>query len=119
MAALLLAFAMRFVVDWSLALTAFWVTRMAAINQMYGVLVVFLSGQVAPLSLFPEPIRIAATVLPFRWMVSFPVEVLLGRLSPRETLLGFGAQAVWLALGLLVLRPAWRRGVRRYGAVGA
>ena len=40
----------------------------------------------------PATVRWLAALLPFRWMVSFPVELLLGRLSPRETLIGFAAQ---------------------------
>ncbi len=117
--ALGLAVALRFVADWLVALLAFWVTRMTAINQTYSVLTIFLTGQIAPLSLFPEPVRVVAAVLPFRWMVAFPVELLLGRLSARETLVGFGAQAVWLVVLVAVLPWAWRAGVRRYSAVGA
>ena len=117
--ALLLAYLARFVIDWTVSLLAFWVTRMSAINQTYAVVTVFLTGQIAPLELFPMPVRVAASVLPFRWLVSFPVELLLGRLTPRETLVGLGMQALWLGLGLLMLRVMWRAGVRRYGAVGA
>jgi ABC-2 type transport system permease protein len=117
--ALGLAVALRFVADWLVALLAFWVTRMTGINQTYYVLTIFLTGQVAPLSLFPGPVRVVAAVLPFRWMVAFPVELLLGRLTAGEALVGFGAQAVWLAVLVAVLPRAWRAGVRRYSAVGA
>jgi len=55
--------------------------------------------------------------LPFRWMVSFPIELLQGNLTPRQTLTGFAAQAGWIGLGLLFLRLAWRAGVRVYSAV--
>ena len=117
--ALVLAFVLRFLVEWSLALVAFWVTRVAAINQMYFVALLFLSGRVAPLELFPAPIRWLAAVLPFRWMVAFPVELLLGRLTPRETLIGFAAQGVWLLLSLAIMTLLWRTAMRHYSAVGA
>ncbi len=117
--ALLLAFLVRFFLEWTLALTAFWTTRVAAVNQTYFVLVLFLSGQMAPLSLFPLPVRVAAAILPFRWMVSFPVELLLGRLSPVETLTGILAQVAWVAIAFVLLRIVWRAGVRVYSAVGA
>ncbi len=92
---------------------------MAALNQAYYVAMVFLSGQVAPLALFPPVIQALGTILPFRWMVSFPVEVLLGRLGPSEVVVGYLAQAVWIGASLLVLRLAWRAGTRKYSAVGA
>ncbi len=117
--ALLMAFAVKFIVEWTLALTAFWTTRVGAVNQAYFVAVLFLSGQMAPLSLLPYPLQLAAAVLPFRWTISFPVELFLGRLTPRDALIGFAAQAAWLLLGLLLLRTVWRAGVRVYSAVGA
>ena len=117
--ALLLAFLTRFVIEWSLAMAAFWTTRVEAINQVYFVAFLFLSGQIAPLVLMPPLMRAVATALPFRWMLSFPVELALGRLSPSQALQGIAVQAVWLALSLAALALVWRRGVRRYSAVGA
>ena len=117
--ALVLAGVLRFVFEWNVGLGAFWITRMGAITQTYWVVVLFLSGQVAPLELFPAPIRVLATVLPFRWMVSFPVELAVGRVSPDGAAFGFVMQGAWIAISLVVLRVAWRAGVRRYSAVGA
>ena len=74
-------------------MAAFWTTRIGAINQTYFVMMLFLSGQIAPLTLFPYPLQTVAAVLPFRWMISFPVELLLGRLTPVEALTGLGVQA--------------------------
>ena len=117
--ALLLAFLVRFLLEWTLAQAAFWTTRVSAINQTYFVLLLFLSGQIMPLTLLPHPVRILAEVLPFRGMVGFPVELLLGRLTPAEALMGLGIQAAWVITGLVLLRVVWRAGVRVYSAVGA
>ena len=116
---LILAFVVRFLLEWTLAQSAFWTTRVTAINQIYFVLVLFLSGQIAPLTLFPAPVQLVAAILPFRWMIGFPVELLLGRLSPVQALTGIGAQVVWLAIGFALFRIVWRAGVRVYSAVGA
>jgi len=115
---LLLAFLVRFLLEWTLALAAFWTTRVSAINQVYFVLILFLSGQIAPLSLFPRWLQIVAGVLPFRWMLSFPVELLLGRLTPVQTLEGLAAQIGWVVASLLLIRFVWQAGVRVYSAVG-
>jgi ABC-2 type transport system permease protein len=117
--ALFLSFLVRFLVEWTLAQAAFWTTRVGAINQTYYVVVLFLSGQVAPLALFPAPIQAVAAVLPFRWMIGFPVELLAGRLKPSQALVGLAAQAAWLAVSLVLVRVVWRAGVRTYSAVGA
>jgi viologen exporter family transport system permease protein len=116
--ALTLAFLLRFLVEWCLALAAFWTTRVSAVNQTYFVAMLFLSGQIAPLSLLPAWIQWAAAALPFRWMIGFPVELLLGRLTPGEAAVGLAAQAVWVVLSLGLVRIVWRAGVRLYAAVG-
>lgn len=116
--ALFLAFLLRFLLEWTLAQAGFWTTRVSAINQMYFVMVLFLSGQIAPLTLFPRPIQILAMLLPFRYMIGFPVEMLLGRLTPMEMLTGLVAQVVWLVIGFVLIRIVWRAGVRIYSAVG-
>ena len=117
--AIFVAFLLRFLVEWTLAQSAFWTTRVSAINQVYFVLVLFLSGQIAPLSLFPRPIRILADVLPFHWMIGFPVELVLGRLTPIQAMTGLAAQAAWLVISLGLVRIVWRAGIRIYSAVGA
>ena len=64
------------------------------------------------------PVRIVASALPFRWMVSFPVELLLGRLTVWATLEGFAAQGAWIVVAYGLFTLLWRKGVARYSAVG-
>jgi ABC-2 type transport system permease protein len=117
--AVLMAFIVRFLLEWTLALAAFWTTRVNAINQAYFVLMLFLSGQIAPLALLPHPVRILADILPFRWVIAFPVELLLGRLNPADALIGLGVQAAWLVTGFVLVRIVWKAGTKVYSAVGA
>jgi ABC-2 type transport system permease protein len=117
--ALCLAFLLRFLLEWTIALAAFWTTRVGAINQIYFLFTLFLSGQLAPVELLPRALQVAAALLPFRWMLSFPVELCMGRLGWNDALIGLAAQCVWVALGLAMVRIVWRAGVRVYSAVGA
>ena len=116
---LALAYMLRFIVEWTISLAAFWTTRTQAINHVYILIGIFLSGRLAPLSVLPAGLRSVALVLPFRLWLSFPVELLLGRLSPEETFNGIALQVVWLGCALLLLRIVWMRGMRRYSGVGA
>jgi ABC-2 type transport system permease protein len=116
--ALALAFALRFVLEWALALACFWTTRIMAVNQAYFAVLFFLSGRVAPLALLPDWMRALADALPFRFMIAFPVELGLGKLSRAESLEGLAFQTVWLAAGSLLLAALWPRALRRFGSVG-
>jgi ABC-2 type transport system permease protein len=116
--ALVMAWALRFCWGYWLALLAFWATRADALLALQDSLVFLLAGQVAPTALLPGLMRKAATVLPFRYMVGFPVEVLTGQLNAVELLAGFAFQAGWLLVALALFSILWRTGIKRYSAVG-
>ena len=116
--ALLLAWALRFFWGYWLALLAFWATRADALLALQDSLVFLLAGQVAPVGLLPGLLRTAAEILPFRYMVGFPVEVLTGQVTQAGLVTGFAVQVGWLALAVALTALLWRLGLRRYSAVG-
>jgi ABC-2 type transport system permease protein len=118
MPALIFAWALRFLWGYWLALLAFWAARADALLALQDVLVFLLAGQVAPVALLPGFLQKAAMVLPFRSMVSFPVEVLTGQLSHSAILSGFAVQVTWLLAAGVLSAVMWRAGLRRYTAVG-
>jgi ABC-2 type transport system permease protein len=117
--ALVQAYVLRFTIEWTLGMVAFWTTRAGVLNQLYIALMLFLSGQLVPLSFFPVQVQMVANMLPFRWMVAFPVELSIGALSLGESLRDLAQQSVWMVVSLGLLMGLWRIGVRRYSAVGA
>jgi ABC-2 type transport system permease protein len=116
--ALALAFLLRFFWGLWLACLAFWTTRADSLLSVQDALVFLLGGQVAPFALLPGVMQTLAAILPFRWMIGFPVEALMGRLTTGEILNGLAMQLIWLALTLVLYRAIWRSGLRRYTAVG-
>lgn len=77
-----------------------------------------LSGYLVPLDLFPRAVRDLAVALPFRFQLSFPVEVMLGRWSRLDALELLAAQWAYVAVFFLLTRVAWRWGIRHYAAYG-
>ena len=75
---ILLAWMLRFLWGYWLALLAFWTSRADSLLVIQDFLVFLLSGIVAPFALLPEGVAMVARWLPFRYMVGFPVEVLTG-----------------------------------------
>ena len=115
---LLLAWALRFFWGIWLALLAFWATRADGLLALQDSLIFLIGGQVAPTRLLPPFIQSLSMILPFRYMVAFPVEVLTGQLSQHEILTGFIFQVCWLAVACTLYALVWHKGVRRYAAVG-
>jgi len=116
--ALGMAWALRFAWGLWLAMLAFWASRADGLLAIQDTLVFLLAGVVAPLSLLPEALQSAARLLPFWYMVGFPVETLTGKLSGPDLLGSFAMQTVWLGIALILSRWVWVRGTQRYTAIG-
>jgi len=78
-----------------------------------------MSGYLVPLELLPRWLSAIADFMPFRYMLGFPVEVLIGMSDRAATLRGLEAQGA-MCLGLVLLAGfTWRAGLRRFEAFGA
>jgi ABC-2 type transport system permease protein len=116
---LVLAMVLRFLIEWSLALSAFWLTKVNAINSLFFALTSFFGGVFAPLAVLPGWMQTVAAWTPFPWSLAFPVEVFLGRRTGADIWIGYAIQIAWIALALGALTLLWRRATRHYSAVGA
>ncbi|MBA3288982.1 MAG: ABC-2 family transporter protein [Acidimicrobiia bacterium] len=112
------AYLIRSLVLWVLGMVTFWTTRVAALYETYFVAELLLSGRLVPMDLLPGWAQGLAWAFPFRWTFGFPITALVGPISNGELLVGLVMQAAWTAVAAFVVRIVWRRGVRRYGAVG-
>ena len=116
---LALSFTMQFFAGATITCIAFWTTRIWAIMDLYYAAFRLFAGQFVPLALLPAAMQNLSQVLPFRLMLYFPVQLLLGKVSLQETLSSMALQVVWCALGFLLFRLIWHVGVRKFSAVGA
>jgi ABC-2 type transport system permease protein len=116
--ALVLAWGLRFLWGYWIALLAFWTARADALLTLQDSLIFLLAGQVAPVALLPGALQSAAGVLPFRYMAAFPVEILTGNLSIADLTAGFTIQFLWLTAAGILTMVIWRRGVHRYAGYG-
>lgn len=115
---LVLAWALRFFWGYGLALLAFWATRADGLLALQDSMVFLLAGQVAPTILLPDMLQRVAIVLPFRYMLGFPVEVLTGMVSGAALWQGLVFQIGWTGIALALFLILWRVGVKQYSAVG-
>lgn len=64
----------------------------------------FLSGAFIPLALFPEWLGGIAEILPFRFMYSFPLQLLIGEITPQSIAFAFFIFIGWITiLGTLLI----------------
>ena len=115
--AVVLAFILRFMIQYTFAMFAFWTERAVALEQFWLLFYVFLSGMIAPLDLFPPAIKALVLWMPFPYVLYFPASLLINR--PVDVGSGFLALLIWIGIGLIANRWLWRRGLRHYSGMGA
>jgi ABC-2 type transport system permease protein len=114
--AILLGFTVNFLLG---AAITFWTTRVFALWEFYGALVVLFSGQFVPLQLMPRLIQQVAGFLPFAIFKYIPIQIILGRLSTMEIMQSYLVGAIWLVISVLLFNWIWHEGIKRFSAVGA
>ena len=76
------------------------------------------SGYILPLDLLPRGVLRVAHWLPFRFILSFPVEILTGRLSRGEIAVGLAVQGAYALVVIVGGLAMWRAAVRHFAAFG-
>lgn len=112
-----LAFTVRFLMQYTFALLAFWTERASAIEQFSFLFYLFLSGMIAPLEVFPPAVREVAQWTPFPYLIHFPAAILIG--LPVDIVRGILVMLGWSLLFFIVNRWLWRKGLKQYSGMGA
>jgi ABC-2 type transport system permease protein len=112
-----LAFALRFVMQYTFAMLAFWTERASAIEQFWFLFYLFLSGYIAPIEVFPPVMQEIVQWTPFPYMVHFPASILIG--LPTNVGQGILASIGWIALFFGISRWLWKKGLKQYSGMGA
>lgn len=112
-----LVFILRFVIQYTFAMFAFWTERANAIENFWFLFYLFLSGLIAPLEVFPQPVREIVLFTPFPYLIDFPASILIG--LPVDLARGFWSLLGWIFIFLGVNRWLWRAGLKRYSGMGA
>lgn len=115
--AVTIAFCLRFLMQYTFALLAFWTERVVALEQFWFLLYIFLSGMTAPLALFPDSVRAVVLWTPFPYLIYFPASLLTNQAD--HIAQGFMAMVLWGLAFLGLNRWLWRRGLRQYSGMGA
>lgn len=115
--ALGLAFVLRFLIQYTFAMFAFWIERAAALDELWLLVYLFLSGVIAPLEVFPPLAREIVLWTPFPYLIYFPAALLVGQ--EVDVVKGFLAMFVWSLLFFMCNRWLWRQGLKKYSGMGA
>ena len=97
---------------------AFWVLEVSTFIFILFAFEYLASGHLFPLDILPPGLERALYFTPFPYQLYFPVSIYMGKTTGMELIRGLLIQGLWVVAAYLVARFAWRRGIRRYSAVG-
>jgi ABC-2 type transport system permease protein len=115
---LILAFLVGFYFETCVGMVGFWFLEVTSVLYIVITLNFFISGQMFPLDLLPQPWSTLLKSLPFQYMAYFPAVVFLGKVKGAALAWGLLAEAAWALFFVLLARGLYRLGLRRYGAFG-
>lgn len=104
--------------DFLLGISSFWFDRSFGPRWLFMTTVVMSSGAIFPIDLFPSWISTPLLWTPFPYLIFFPLNVFLGRVSDEAFIIGMTIAIAWAVILFFLMRVFWRRGLRRYEGVG-
>jgi ABC-2 type transport system permease protein len=111
------ALALQFLIQYTLAMFAFWTEKASSIQEVSFLIHLFLSGAIAPLEIFPPEVRAFALWTPFPYVINFPASIITG--LKVDIAHDFGMMFMWIILFSIVNRWLWRKGLQQYSGMGA
>jgi ABC-2 type transport system permease protein len=116
--ALLLTALLQFFVSYTMAMLAFWLLEISTFIFILFAFEYAASGHLVPLDLLPAVLQHVLFLTPFPSMLYTPIGIYMGRIAGADLARGLFVQLVWVVIGYVLARFAWRRGIKKYAAFG-
>ncbi len=111
------ALCIDFVAYFSIGLLAFWTEETSSFALIFNRLTLVLGGVLAPITIFPEPLRSIALILPFSTILYGPARTLVHFEADQFVLLLLH-QLIMLAIGGVILLAIYQVAIRRVNING-
>lgn len=78
----------------------------------------FTSGALFPIDILPQHLQRILYILPFPYLIFFPLQVYLGKMSHLELLKGISISVFWAIALWILMNAVWKKGLKVYQAYG-
>lgn len=114
----IIAIILYFIIGSLLGMIGFWSPEVWAPRFIFFILIQFFSGSFFPIDIFPKPLFEAFSLLPFPYLLFFPLKIYLGQLSNPEIMQGLTVEIFWIGILSYACFFVWKKGLRIYTAYG-
>lgn len=101
-----------------IGLIAFWLIDIGGFLQLQEMFILVFAGYVIPLEFLPKWLENIANILPFSYMIYYPIISFEGKLVHSQLIWIILFQAIWLFILILIYNFLWKKGLQKYSAVG-
>jgi len=116
---LILSIMVVFSMSMVMTLLAFWFTHVDVFDSFNWVARMLLGGQAIPISFFSGPLRSLVNLLPFRYTISFPLEIYFNKVTSLQIFFGFVVELFWIGIFIALYKIMLARGLKTYTAFGS
>lgn len=115
---IILAAALAFTIDMIFGLLAFWLEDAMQIRNYKDALEMITSGILIPIAFMPANVQAVVKILPFRHIITTPIDTLLHAANTQAMVDLVTAQAWWVVGTIIIFAITWRQGLKRYAPPG-
>lgn len=114
----ILSFMLYFLFEFCFGMLAFYSTYVWGMEIIKNSILSFLTGQLIPLTFFPDVIQRVFDFMPFSSMNYIPVMIYMGKIEGSELYFAIGRQILWIIVLELLSCFLWKKVTRRISVLG-
>jgi ABC-2 type transport system permease protein len=115
---ILLSLILNSLLFYCMSLLAFWLTEVGAAFVGLGVAMNILSGGIFPLEVFGLKLERLFNLLPFKYIIYFPLNIINSRIDMNSINRGILLQCIWIIVLLTLVKILWNIGMKKYISAG-
>jgi ABC-2 type transport system permease protein len=115
---LMIGSSVYFILSCSIETIAFWADNIWSLRVLLRMANNFLGGMMVPLAFFPEWALSILKYTPFPYLLTFPINTIMGKVGMEEWFTSVAILLVWYIIFFIIFRIIWARGKFQYTGVG-
>lgn len=113
-----MAYVITFAINMTVSLISFYTTYIWGVIMFKSAVIGFLSGQLIPITFFPETMGKILKILPFSYTSFYPIYIFMGKLSLKEIFFVITIQFLWAVILLLIMKKLYSKALTKLQVAG-
>lgn len=113
-----IAYVITFAINMIISLVSFYTTYVWGVLMFKSMVISFLSGQLIPLTFFPDTIGKIIRFLPFSYTSFYPIYIFMGKLNLKEIMNVLAIQLFWAIILIFIMKNLYKKALIKLQVAG-